>query len=317
VNLVSEIDEMRNLPAALRAQLGGQFVVSGVKPVRSLRSEDGRTEKVVLQLADGQTIETVLMDYDGRRTVCVSSQVGCAVRCAFCATGLGGWTRNLSAGEIVQQVLYFARHLAPAGQNVSNVVYMGMGEPLLNYDAVLRSIETLNDAAGYNLGARRVTVSTAGLVPGIERLAAEGLPVGLAISLHAPVDELRNRLVPVNRRYPLGRLIPACREYAAKTHRRVTFEYALIEGVNDAPAQADALAQLLRGLLCHVNLIPVNPVPELPYRPSPHESIVAFEQRLRERGINATLRVSRGADIQAGCGQLRGTPRECETVVNA
>ncbi len=321
VNLVSQIDEMRNLPAALRTQLGGQFVVSAVSPVRTLRSEDGHTEKVLLQLADGQAVETVLMDYDGRRTVCVSSQVGCALRCAFCATGLGGWNRNLSAGEIVEQVLYYARLVRGASettpaQAITNVVYMGMGEPFLNADAVRRSIAILNDPEGFNLGARRVTVSSSGIVPGIERLGAEGLPIGLAISLHAPTDELRDRLVPVNRKHPLGSLIPACRTYTERTHRRVTFEYALIDGVNDSPADADALARLLRGLLCHVNLIPLNPVAGLPYQPSPHERVVAFGARLRAQGINATLRVSRGADIQAGCGQLRGSPRECETLVN-
>lgn len=316
VSRVATIDEMRNLPAALRRQLDGQFVVSALTPLRSERSEDGHTEKVLLQLADGEAVETVLMDYDARHTVCVSSQVGCAVRCAFCATGLGGWTRDLSAGEIVEQVLYYARQLKEAGQALTNVVYMGMGEPLLNYDAVRRSIDVLNDPEGFNLGARRLTVSTAGVVPGIERLSHEGLPIGLAVSLHAATDELRSRLVPLNRRYPLQRLIPACRAYTERTHRRVTFEYALIDAVNDAPVQADALAGLLRGLLCHVNLIPVNPVPELPYRPSPYERVVAFERRLKDQGVNATLRVSRGADIQAGCGQLRGAPRECETVVN-
>ena len=321
VSLVSEIDQMRNLPAALRTQLGGQFVVTSITPVRTQRSADGHTEKVLLQLADGQAVETVFMDYDGRRTVCVSSQVGCAVRCAFCATGLAGWSRNLTAGEIVQQVLYYARlrrRLAPAEpeQPITNVVYMGMGEPFLNYEAVRRSIAILNDPEGFNLGARRVTVSTVGIVPGIERLGSEGLPIGLAVSLHAPTDELRNRLVPVNRKYPLAQLIPACQAYTERTHRRVTFEYALIDGVNDSPAHADALARLLHGLLCHVNLMPVNPVADLPYAPSPYDRVVAFEGRLRDRGINATLRVSRGADIQAGCGQLRGSPRECETFVS-
>ncbi len=316
VGLVASVEEMRNLPAGLRARLAGEFVVSGLTPVRSERSADGLTEKVLLRLRDGEAVEAVLMQEGTRRTVCVSSQVGCAVRCAFCATGLSGWTRDLSAGEMVEQVLYYARRLKDSGQALTNVVYMGMGEPLVNYDAVRASIAMLNDPQGLNLGARRFTISTAGVVPGIERLSQEGLPIGLAVSLHAATDELRTRLVPLNRRYPLARLIPACRAYAGRTHRRVTFEYALIDGVNDAPVQADALAGLLRGLLCHVNLIPVNPVPELPYRPSPRERVLAFERRLKERGINATLRVSRGADIQAGCGQLRGAPRECKTVVN-
>lgn len=316
VSLATSIEEMRNLPAGLRAKLAQEFVASAVEPLRAQESADGRTEKVLLKLPDGQTIETVLMDYDGRRTICVSSQVGCAIRCAFCATGVGGWNRNLSAGEIIEQVLYYARRLKQAGQTVSNIVYMGMGEPFLNIDAVLQSIARLNDPEGFNLGARRFTISTVGIVPGIRRLTAEGSPIGLAISLHAPTDELRNQLVPINRKYSLRVLLQACREYTEKTRRRVTFEYAMIDGVNDRRAQADALADLLRGLLCHVNLIPVNPVPDLPYRPSPQRQILAFEERLRELGVNATLRISRGADIQAGCGQLRSAPTECQTVVS-
>lgn len=317
VGLVSSIAEMRNLPADLRARLAGQFAVSGVRPLRTQRSEDGGTEKVLLALADGQTIESVLMSFGDRQTVCVSSQVGCAVGCAFCATGVGGWNRNLTAGEIVEQVLFYARSLKVRGQAISNVVYMGMGEPFLNTEAVLASIARLNDPSGLNLGLRRVTVSTVGIVPGIQRLARDGSPIGLAISLHAPSDELRDRLVPINRKYPLARLVEACREYVERTGRRVTFEYAMIADHNDAPAQADELAGLLRGLLCHVNLIPVNPVPGLPYQPSPRERILAFERRLRQLGVNATLRISRGTDIQAGCGQLRSAPSECHEVVNA
>lgn len=315
--LVPSIAEMRNLPAEVRARLAEQFVVSSVRPLRTQRSEDGGTEKVLLALADGQTIESVLMSYGDRQTVCVSSQVGCAVGCAFCATGVGGWNRNLTAGEIVEQVLFFARSLRVRGQVISNVVYMGMGEPFLNTEAVLASITRLNDPSGLNLGLRRVTISTVGIVPGIQRLARDGSPVGLAISLHAPSDELRDRLVPINRKYPLARLIEACREYVERTGRRVTFEYAMIADHNDALAQADELAGLLRGLLCHVNLIPVNPVPGLPYQPSPRERIIAFERRLRHLGVNATLRISRGTDIQAGCGQLRSAPSECHEVVNA
>jgi len=317
VSLVSRVDEMRNLPAELQAWLGEQFAVSNVTPLRSQRSEDGGTEKVLLGLADRQTIETVLMSYDGRQTVCVSSQVGCQLGCSFCATGVGGWNRNLSAGEIVEQVLYYARLLKMSATTVSHVVYMGMGEPFLNEDAVLRSIALLNDPTALNLGARRITISTVGIVPGIQRLTQQDLPVGLAVSLHAPTDELRAVLMPINRRYPLGTLLRACREYADKTRRRVTFEYAMIDGVNDGLAEADALGRLLHALLCHVNLIPLNPVPELPYRSSPHDRILAFERRLRERGVNATLRLSRGTDIQAGCGQLRSTPMECHTIVNA
>ncbi len=317
VGLVPSFAEMSNLPAALRQRLAEHLTVSNVTPLRTRYAEDGATEKVLLALADGETVETVLMQYEERQTVCVSSQVGCSIGCAFCATGVGGWNRNLSAGEIVQQVLYYARILKAAGKAITNVVYMGMGEPFLNYEQVMRSIRILNDPQGFNLGARRMTVSTVGIAPGIERLSREELEVGLAISLHAPTDELRNRLVPVNRKYPLSALIKACRGYTERTHRRVTFEYALIDGINDSPTQADTLASLLQNLLCHVNLIPINPVPELPYRPATHEAILAFERRLRERGINATLRISRGADIQAGCGQLRRAPTECHTIVNA
>lgn len=316
VTLVSSFSDMRNLPAELRASLERHFVVAAARSVRTERSQDGRTEKVLLELADGQSIESVLMSYDDRQTVCVSSQVGCTIGCAFCATGLGGWVRNLSVGEIIEQVLYFARQLKASNQAVSHIVYMGMGEPFLNYEAVKASIQTLNDPAGFNLGMRRMTVSTVGLVPGIQRLAQEDMPVGLAVSLHAPNDDLRNRLVPINRKYPLGPLIKACREYTERTRRRVTFEYAMIDGVNDTLDLADALAKRLQGLLCHVNLIPMNPVPDLPYRPSPRERVVAFESRLRDLGVNATLRVSRGADIAAGCGQLRARPTECHTVVN-
>ncbi len=316
VNLVSQFDEMRNLPVELRSRLAEQFTVSGVTPLRTLRSADGGTEKVLMRLADGQTIESVLMKYEGRQTICVSSQVGCTVHCAFCATGVGGWNRNLSAGEIIEQVLYFARLLKQSHEAVSHVVYMGMGEPFLNYDAVLRSIVVLNDPAGFNLGARRITVSTVGIIPGIQRLAEDELPVGLAVSLHAATDELRNRLVPINRKYPLDALIKACREYTERTRRRVTFEYAMIDGVNDSPAQAEALAKRLRGLLCHVNLIPVNPLAAQPYQPSPHDRILVFEQRLKNLGVNATLRISRGTDIQAGCGQLRGTALECDSIVS-
>lgn len=316
VTLVSSFGEMRNLPSELRARLDQHFVVAAARALRTEYSQDGRTEKVLLELADGQSIESVLMSYDDRQTVCVSSQVGCTIGCAFCATGLGGWVRNLSAGEIIEQVLHFARQLKERNQAVSHIVYMGMGEPFLNYEAVKASIQTLNDPAGFNLGMRRMTISTVGLVPGIQRLTQEEMPVGLAVSLHAPNDDLRNRLVPINRKYPLGPLIKACREYTERTRRRVTFEYAMIDGVNDMLGLADALAKRLQGLLCHVNLIPMNPIPDLPYRPSPRERVVAFEARLRDLGVNATLRVSRGADIAAGCGQLRARPTECHTVVN-
>jgi 23S rRNA (adenine2503-C2)-methyltransferase len=315
VNLAERWDEMTNLPAPLRARLANTWLLSSVRPLCEQRSGDGGTRKVLLQLADGLAVETVLMSYGGRHTVCLSTQVGCPIRCAFCATGLGGWERNLTSGEIVEQVLFFARALHAQGEAITNLVYMGMGEPFLNGDAVLASIERCNEPQGLNLGVRRITVSTAGVVPGIDRLAESQPGVGLAVSLHAPSDGLRDRLVPINRRYPLAALMAACRHYVERTGRRVSFEYALLDGINDHIAEADTLAGLLGDLLCHINLIPANPVPELPYRPAPRERVLAFARRLRQRGLNVTLRARRGVDIQAGCGQLRGTPTECQNVV--
>jgi 23S rRNA (adenine2503-C2)-methyltransferase len=251
----------------------------------------------------------VLMAYRRRHTVCVSTQVGCAIGCPFCATGQGGFERDLTAGEIVAQVLHFGRQLKAQSERVTNVVFMGMGEPLANYRATWLSIARLNDPAGFNLGARRMTLSTVGLVPGIRRMAAEPLQVGLAVSLHAPTDRLRDRLVPVNRRYPLAQLMAACREYVEITKRRVTFEYALMNEINDAPQQAAQLADLLADLLCHVNLIPLNPTQAASsYTASPRTRVMAFRAVLLRRGIPVTLRLRRGLDIQAGCGQLRGRP---------
>lgn len=304
-SLVADPAEMHNLPLALRQRLVESATLSALEPLETLRSPDGETEKALFRLADGQTIESVLMRYEARQTVCVSTQVGCPIGCPFCATGQGGFVRNLTSGEIVDQVLYFARQLAREKLTVSNVVFMGMGEPLLNYEAVWKAITILHDPEGFALGARRFTISTVGIVPGIERLSQERLQVGLAVSLHAANDALREQLVPVNRRYPLPMLMDACRQYVARTNRRVTFEYALIERVNDEPSQARELAHLLAGLLCHVNLIPLNPCPGSPYRPSPRERVVAFQQTLRRAGVPTTLRLGRGIEISAGCGQLR------------
>ena len=246
------------------------------------------------------------MLYDKRRTICVSTQVGCAIGCAFCATGKSGFTRDLSTAEIVSQVLHFARILASRDERMTNIVYMGMGEPFLNYDAVMKSIRILNDHSGFNLGARSFTISTVGIIPGMERFTAEDSQVNLAISLHAGDDELRTRLVPVNARYPLGPLMASCRAYVRKTHRRLTFEIALIDGVNDSTSDAQEISRLLSGLLCHVNLIPLNPIPGSIFRPSPRERVDAFAQELINAGINTTVRVERGVKISAGCGQLRG-----------
>jgi len=304
-SLVDDFDAMTNLPVNWRQQLEELAVIQSLQPLDTIVSENGLTSKTLFELRDGETIETVLMRYEGRRTVCVSSQVGCAIGCPFCATGQSGFARNLSSGEIVDQVLHFARQLKEQDLSVTNVVLMGMGEPLANYDATWGAIEILNDQRGFGLGSRRFTVSTAGLVPGIAQLAQERLSVGLAVSLHAADNALRDRLVPLNRRYPLSDLITVCRQYAAQTGRRVTFEYALINDINDSPSQAEELGQLLRGELCHVNLIPLNPTEECEYQPSSRARVLAFRRVLNRMGIPNTLRLERGMDIKAGCGQLR------------
>lgn len=309
--LVFDFAAMTNLPAALREKLSELALVQSAQLLESLTSADGLTTKTLLQLRDEETIECVLMRYEGRQTVCASSQVGCAIGCPFCATGLGGFQRNLSSGEIVEQVLYFAHELQPQGKPITNVVLMGMGEPLGNYEAVWQAIRILNDRRGLGLGARRFTVSTAGLVSGIRRMAHEDMEVGLAISLHAPNDALRDRLVPLNKRNPLAELMEACREYAQATNRRISFEYAMIQGVNDSPQQARELGRLLRGLLCHVNLIPLNPTTACDYWPSSRERIMAFRRELNGLGIANTVRLGRGVDIQAGCGQLRSRRKDC------
>jgi 23S rRNA (adenine2503-C2)-methyltransferase len=304
-SLATDFWEMTNLPKELRERLAEGALSRTMKPLDEMVSVDGLTHKVLFALRDNQTIESVLMDYERRHTACISTQVGCAVGCVFCATGQSGFVRNLTAGEIVEQVLYFAHFLKVRGERVTNVVLMGMGEPLANYEATWQAIEILTHDEGFNLGARRVTISTVGLVPGIRRLAEEGVQIGLAISLHAPTDELRDKLVPINRRYSLTQLMAACRHYVERTGRRISFEYALIHGINDSPEQARQLAHLLNGLVGHVNLIPLNPVSESPYQPSSRDRILAFQAELNRSKVPNTLRVERGVDIQAGCGQLR------------
>jgi 23S rRNA (adenine2503-C2)-methyltransferase len=312
---------MRGLPAALRESLTSQAVIASPS-VRALQaSKDGRTRKLLLALGDGRLIETVLMLYPAslegraRATVCVSTQAGCAFGCTFCATGQMGFERHLSAGEIVAQVLYFARELrerpwvAPDGQpidRVTNLVFMGMGEPLHNYDNTLRALRILNMPNGLRIGARHMTVSTVGLVPGILRLADEPLQVNLAISLHAPNNEMRLRTMPVTRKYPIEQVLEAVRVYAAKTGRQVTFEYVLLAGVNDAVEHARELAGLLAPLkqLGHVNLIPVNKT-AAGYEPPSGEGIRAFRETLRAGGVSSSVRAERGDDIAAACGQLR------------
>lgn len=314
--LVTDVGAMTDLSLDLRARLRASARIGAPRVLAEHSSADGLTRKVLLELDDGQTIETVLMLYSEggtfdrtpRRTVCISTQVGCPIGCPFCATGQAGYIRNLTAGEIVAQVLHFARAVRPDA--LTNIVIMGMGEPLMKFDVTWQAIEALTDPARCGLGARRITVSTSGEIPGIERLARAQSQVNLAVSLHAPDDALRDVLVPLNRKYPLRELMRAVRAYAKQTQRRVTFEYALMDRVNDAPEHARALAQMLRGLLCHVNLIPLNPTRASPYRRSPDARVRAFEKILRDAHIPTTRRVERGIEIAAGCGQLRQSERK-------
>ncbi|NLF02214.1 MAG: 23S rRNA (adenine(2503)-C(2))-methyltransferase RlmN [Anaerolineales bacterium] len=301
----ASLDEMTNVPKVLREQLRSVASVGVLERVDTVESPDGETRKDLLRLDDGETIETVLMRYDQRRTACISTQVGCAAGCAFCATGQMGLRRNLTAGEIVAQAMHFARLLRAQGERLSNVVLMGMGEPLLNYEASLAAIRRLTDPQGLAIGQRHVTLSTIGIAPGIERLAEEALQITLAVSLHAATDSLRNNLVPMNRRYNLDAVFEACFRYIERTGRRVSFEWVLIEGVNDGPEQAQALAVRLKGMLAHVNLIPLNPTLGYPGQPPSEHRITAFTNVLERHHVAYTLRVRRGIDIQAGCGQLR------------
>jgi 23S rRNA (adenine2503-C2)-methyltransferase len=302
--------ELSDLPQVLRQELAREasFVLAEVE--REVSDAPSRTTKTLFKLVDGALVESVLMGYEGldshrRHTVCLSSQVGCALGCSFCATGLMGWARDLSAAEMVEQVLYYARLLREFDERVTNIVYMGMGEPFLNFDAMWQSVKVLTDPAGFNLGARHITLSTSGVVPGILRLAEEESQVGLAVSLHSADDDLRTRLVPLNKRYPVREVIAACRHYIARTHRRVSFEYTLLAGVNDGEEQAYSLARLLRGMICHVNVIPWNRVEGMPYQPSSPEAIAAFRDCLVSQGIASTVRDTRGSRISAACGQLR------------
>ena len=305
VHLATDLDQMTNLPRSLRQRLAAETTIGVPQVVDTLESADGETRKHLLRLADGEMVEVVLMRYERRRTVCISTQVGCLVGCAFCATGQAGFRRDLTGGEVVAQALHFARILRADRERLTNVVLMGMGEPLLNYDGSLAAIRRLIDPQGFNLGQRHITLSTVGVVPGIEMLAEEGLQITLAVSLHAATDQLRDQLVPINQRYGLDALFEACHHYVRRTGRRVSFEWALIEGVNDTPEQAQALAARLIGILAHVNLIPLNPTPGYENRPSSRAAVATFAAILERHLVPHTLRVRRGVDIQAGCGQLR------------
>jgi 23S rRNA (adenine2503-C2)-methyltransferase len=292
--------ELTNLPKALRARLTDELPTA-LREVTRVTADDGATVKFLWELAGGSRIETVLMHYDDRTTVCVSTQAGCAMACGFCATGQAGFERQLGIGEIVEQVVRARRE--SGDRRVSNVVFMGMGEPLANYDRTWTAVHRLHDDIG--IGARHLTLSTVGLVPGIRRLAVADLPVNLAVSLHAADDELRDELVPINRRYPLAELVDACRDYVDRTRRRLTFEWAMISEVNDRFEDAARLAGIANELRAHVNLIPLNSTPGFPVRGSSRNRVHAFAEELRRRGVNVTLRDTRGSDIDAACGQLR------------
>jgi len=302
---VRSYDEMANLPATLREQLGTELPIQPLEPVRELWTDVDETLKMLYRARDGQLIETVLMFYPERATVCVSCQVGCAVGCSFCATGMGGLQRNLTTGEMVYQVVDMARRAQERGRPLTNLVMMGMGEPFHNYAATMRFVGILNDHEGFDFGARRITISTSGIVPAIDKLAGEPYQVNLAVSIHAANDELRSSLVPINERWPVAELIATVERYIAKTHRRVSFEYALMTGVNSSDEHARELAGRLSGLRCHVNVIPYNPTPGAPYERPTKAGVERFVSVLQEAGIPATVRYSRGLDIAAACGQLR------------
>lgn len=268
-------------------------------------SKEGDTTKAVIKLSDGLRIETVLMKHTGgRNTICVSSQVGCALNCAFCATGMMGFKRDLHTWEIVAQVIFFARLLKEEGERVTNVVFMGMGEPFLNYENVMSAIRVLNDKEGFDLGARNFSISTAGVIEGIERLSEEDLQINLAISLHAPDNETRTKLMPINRKYPLESVLEAVSRYTEKTNRQVMFEYMLIKDVNDSDRHAEKLAKIMKNYLYMVNLISYNPTG--PFKPSPTKRIESFKEILETRGVKVTRRYSFGSDIKSACGQLAG-----------
>ena len=304
---VRSFDEMTNLPRALREQLAGQYELTAPAVARKQVSAKDGTIKYLWRLGDGHCVESVrvesvLMRYHHGNTVCISSEVGCAMGCAFCASTKGGLVRRLRPSEMLDQVLFTG---LDSGAPVSNIVLMGIGEPLDNYDNVRRFLALVNDPEGMNIGMRHISLSTCGLVPGIDRLAEEDLQLTLSVSLHAPDDALRSSLMPVNRRYPIDELLAACKRYFEKTGRRISFEYAMIDGRNDTPEMAQLLIRRLRGLPAHVNLIPLNRIEESPLQPSTRQAVAAFQKALDDAGITATVRRTLGSDIDASCGQLR------------
>lgn len=294
--------EMTDLPKTVRDRLAETYFVSRLSIREKYVSRIDGTVKYLFELEDGNCIESVVMRYKHGLTICISSQVGCRMGCGFCASTIGGLYRNLTAGEILNQVLFAQKDV---GERISNIVMMGIGEPLDNFDNVIRFLHNVNHPDGMNIGYRHISLSTCGVVDKIYRLAEENLPITLSVSLHAPNDAIRDTIMPVNKKYPVETLIKACRDYIGVTGRRISFEYALIAGINDGPAQAEELAALLKGMLCHINLIPVNKVEERNYHKGRTQDIRRFQDRLLELGMNATVRRELGSDISASCGQLR------------
>lgn len=307
VSQVGDLGAITNLPTDLRYNLKQSFHLSSLSVLTTIASRDHHTEKILFETRDNNRLESVLMTYDERNTLCISTQSGCAMGCVFCATGQMGFFRSLSTGEIIEQVLYFSRQLSTQAQKVTNIVFMGMGEPFHNYEATMKAIDILNDKNGFNLGARRFTISTVGIIPQIIRFADEERQVNLAVSLHSIDDEIRSNMMPVNKKYPVEPLLKACAYYVEKTNRRISFEWALIEGINDSADMARRLANKLHHLLCHVNLIQLNPTAKYGKQGSSKDSAERFKEVLGSLGVPCTIRLRRGIDIQAGCGQLAST----------
>ena len=299
---VASFEEMTNLSKALRQELDENFYITVPEAVRRQVSRMDGTRKYLWKLRDGNCVESVLMQYHHGNTICISSEVGCAMGCAFCASTLGGLVRRLEPSEMLDQVIFTQ---LDSGLPISNIVLMGIGEPLDNYDTVLKFLHLVNDPEGLNIGMRHISLSTCGLVPKIDRLAEEDLQITLSVSLHAPDNETRSGIMPVNRAYPVEELIDACRRYFDKTGRRISFEYAMIRGVNDTPEAAELLLRRLKGMMAHVNLIPLNNVEESPLKPSTPAAVARFQKILNEGGVTATVRRTLGSDIDASCGQLR------------
>ena len=306
-------DDMTNLSKPLREKLKENAYIANVKIVKKLSSKIDGTVKYLFELFDGELIESVFMKYEHGYTVCISTQVGCRMGCSFCASGLNGLKRNLTASEMLSQITAAGRD---NGVRISNVVMMGMGEPLDNFENSVRFLELVSNEKGLGIGLRHISLSTSGVVSGIERLKEYNFPITLSVSLHAPNDRIRNSIMRVNKKWNIEALLKACKDYQKVTTRRISFEYALIEGVNDGEDSAEELAKILRGIMCHVNLIPANPVKENTFKKPDRNKILKFQRMLEAKGVNATIRRTLGSDIEASCGQLRNREKEGNSSAN-